>query len=273
MVTGFQRALKTAKRRRRPAPVRPSRATELWYKGELVGLTNDLIAEVEERLLPLLEESRLFTSDAGIMARIQAVFERLEGKFSRITKARAIKIANKVVQKVDKDVSTRLESSLKLAIGLDIAKLLKRTTKLGRVVDSAVQGNVALIKSIPEQYLARIKQTVHAAVSGGMRWEKVRDAIQNSGLVTKSRAKLIARDQVSKMNGSITRIRQQDLGITSYRWSTSGDERVRSSHAELDGKVFRWDNPPTETGHPGEDYQCRCVAIAILNFDGEDTDV
>lgn len=270
MVTGFQRALRKAERRRRPAPVRPSRATELWYKAELLGLTAVFIKETEADLLPLLKGSDLFaTNDAGIIDRIQAVFERLERKFGRITETRAKKIADKVVQKVDKDVSTRLESSLRLAIGLDISKLLKRTSTVGRVIDNAVVANVALIKSIPEQYLSRVKQTVHAAVAGGFRWEKVRDAIFHSGLATESRAKLIARDQVSKMNGSINRVRQQSLGITEYKWSTSGDERVRPSHAELDGQVFRWDNPPEKTGHPGEDYQCRCVAIAILNFDGE----
>lgn len=45
----------------------------------------------------------------------------------------------------------------------------------------------------------------------------------------------------------------------SYIWRTTGDNKVRSSHAERDGKVFSWDLPP-EGGHPGEDYNCRCRA-------------
>ena len=28
---------------------------------------------------------------------------------------------------------------------------------------------------------------------------------------------------------------------------------------ENNGKIFAWDNPPP-TGHPGEDYGCRCIA-------------
>ncbi|MBT4932618.1 MAG: minor capsid protein [Rhodospirillaceae bacterium] len=44
-----------------------------------------------------------------------------------------------------------------------------------------------------------------------------------------------------------------------YIWRTVGDSKVRSSHAELDGKVFSWDDPPEE-GHPGEEYNCRCWA-------------
>lgn len=46
---------------------------------------------------------------------------------------------------------------------------------------------------------------------------------------------------------------------THYIWRTSGDSKVRSTHAENDGKIFAWDSPP-ETGHPGEDYNCRCWA-------------
>jgi len=45
-----------------------------------------------------------------------------------------------------------------------------------------------------------------------------------------------------------------------YIWRTRGDSKVRSEHAERDGKVFEWDNPP-EGGHPGEAPNCRCWAM------------
>ncbi len=44
-----------------------------------------------------------------------------------------------------------------------------------------------------------------------------------------------------------------------YIWRTHGDGKVRESHQRNDGKIFSWDNPPP-TGHPGEDYGCRCIA-------------
>ncbi len=47
-----------------------------------------------------------------------------------------------------------------------------------------------------------------------------------------------------------------------YIWRTVGDGRVRSSHAERNGKVFSWEDPP-EDGHPGEAYNCRCWAEDI----------
>lgn len=48
-------------------------------------------------------------------------------------------------------------------------------------------------------------------------------------------------------------------------------------HQELDGTEQSWDDPPVtnedgDRNHPGEDYQCRCVAYPILDeLDGEPT--
>lgn len=50
---------------------------------------------------------------------------------------------------------------------------------------------------------------------------------------------------------------------THYVWRTRRDGKVRSSHAEREGQVFSWDDPP-EGGHPGEDYGCRCTAEPYL---------
>ena len=44
-----------------------------------------------------------------------------------------------------------------------------------------------------------------------------------------------------------------------YVWRTQEDEKVRVSHQENDGKVCYRDSPP-KTGHPGQDYHCRCTA-------------
>lgn len=48
-----------------------------------------------------------------------------------------------------------------------------------------------------------------------------------------------------------------------YVWRTRGDGRVRLSHAKNEGNVISWEDPPS-TGHPGEDYNCRCHASLFL---------
>ncbi|MES2905860.1 MAG: phage minor head protein [Pseudomonadota bacterium] len=55
---------------------------------------------------------------------------------------------------------------------------------------------------------------------------------------------------------------------THYIWHTAGDEKVRASHAENEGKIFSWDEPP-EVGHPGEGYNCRCTAEPYIEGETE----
>ncbi len=51
-----------------------------------------------------------------------------------------------------------------------------------------------------------------------------------------------------------------------YIWRTRGDSKVRSEHADRDGKTYSWNDPP-EGGHPGEAPNCRCRAEEV---DGKD---
>ncbi len=44
-----------------------------------------------------------------------------------------------------------------------------------------------------------------------------------------------------------------------YIWRTRQDDKVRSKHAEREGKIFNKHIPPVD-GNPGEDYNCRCWA-------------
>lgn len=52
---------------------------------------------------------------------------------------------------------------------------------------------------------------------------------------------------------------KQARPTTHYIWRTRRDGKVRDSYAANDGKIFTW-NDPSPTGHPGEDYGCRCAA-------------
>jgi SPP1 gp7 family putative phage head morphogenesis protein len=55
---------------------------------------------------------------------------------------------------------------------------------------------------------------------------------------------------------------KQAGNMDQYVWRTRRDERVRRSHWMNDGRVFSWADPPA-TGHPGEDYNCRCEAVPL----------
>jgi SPP1 gp7 family putative phage head morphogenesis protein len=130
--------------------------------------------------------------------------------------------------------------------------------------------NAALIKDIPAKTLRQISDMTREALMSGQTQEDlssdIYDVFDERLDVTDSRCDLIARDQVAKLNGKLTSERQQDIGVDSYVWRTVGDERVRETHAEVDGQTFQWGNPPGDTdfNEPGEDYQCRCWAEPVL---------
>jgi SPP1 gp7 family putative phage head morphogenesis protein len=172
-------------------------------------------------------------------------------------------IAAQMVSAVDNQNTDTLQSSIQQAYGIDISQLL-RAQNIQPTLMLAQRANVGLIKTIPAQYFDRLNTTVLTGIQQGQRYSDIADSIQDIYGITDNRAKLIARDQTSKTNAAIAETRQTDLGIEEYTWLTAGDERVRETHADNDGQVFRWDSPPAETGHPGHDINCRCVAIPMI---------
>lgn len=150
-------------------------------------------------------------------------------------------------------------------------------------IDKFRQANLDRITSLADSEIEELRGILEDAEVKSMRVDDLADAIARRLDVTESRAALLARDQTLKLNAALTQKRQTQSGIERYEWSTSGDERVRPMHADLDGQEFYWTDPPetNEDGDenaPGEDYQCRCVPIPILpelpddDDDTEDSD-
>jgi len=150
-------------------------------------------------------------------------------------------------------------------------------------ISAFVTENVSLIKKLQDQTTEDIREIITRGVKQGKRHETIAQEILNGtdlqkGVFrkTKTRAKLIARDQVNKLNGQLQQLRQTDIGITRYIWQTSRDERVRSSHRAMDTRSCVWHNSSVYIGsdnkhhsrsgiggvesHPGQPIQCRCNA-------------
>jgi SPP1 gp7 family putative phage head morphogenesis protein len=136
-----------------------------------------------------------------------------------------------------------------------------------RQLAAIVSDNVALIKTIPTKSLGQIGDLVTSAHLSDIRVEDLRDSIMERCDVAKSRAELIARDQIGKRNAELTEAKYRQVGINKYIWSGSLDERERQDHLDLEGQTFSFTDPPVVNqrtgarGNPGEDVQCRCVAI------------
>jgi SPP1 gp7 family putative phage head morphogenesis protein len=145
--------------------------------------------------------------------------------------------------------------------------------------NSWAQDNYTLITSNAKKYVSKINTLTEQAIVNGMSPKKLKDEIYKAteGL-TQKHCKLIARDQMGKLNGNITEAQMQEIGLDYYVWSTAFDDRVRDSHAAMEGLLCRWDDASVcsyDGGktwvdrpsaavqlHPGQDIQCRCVGLA-----------
>lgn len=162
---------------------------------------------------------------------------------------------------------------LKGMLGVD---LFTNEYEIQLAIEPFVASNVELIKSMGDDYRKRIRETISAAGRNGYTVKETAKLLEKQFRITKNRARLIARDQIGKFNGQLTRLRHRNLGITEYKWQTSLDERVRGnpagrypkarpSHWARQDKRYSYTKPPSD-GNPGEPIQCRCWAEPIIKI-------
>lgn len=154
---------------------------------------------------------------------------------------------------------------IKRTLNLDVA--FTSSSDIDTLIRMWSSQNAQYILSIPSDYLDRVAANIRQGVMQRSRISTVADEIERAYGVSESKAHFLARDQMSKLNGNINQHLQREAGVTEYEWQDSGDARVRDSHAAHHGKRYPWNKPPADTGHPGEDYNCRCEAIPVFDMD------
>lgn len=145
---------------------------------------------------------------------------------------------------------------------------------------SWAEDNYTLITSNAKKYVSQINTLTEQAIVNGLSPAKLKEQIKKATeSLSDKHCKLLARDQMGKLNGQITEAQMREVGLDLYVWSTAYDDRVRDSHALMEGLLCRWDdasvcsydNGKTWTErpsgavdlHPGQDIQCRCVGLAF----------
>lgn len=118
--------------------------------------------------------------------------------------------------------------------------------------------------------IIKLRGRVQDAVETGYRADHMRDVLEAEYGVSERKAAFLARQETSLLVSKYRETRYKSSGLNRYKWSTSDDRRVRHDHKVLDGKIFDWDHPPITDEHtgarnnPGEDFNCRCIAIPIV---------
>jgi SPP1 gp7 family putative phage head morphogenesis protein len=168
----------------------------------------------------------------------------------------------KTVQKINQDF---LESIKEVSIAPEL------TPEMQHNIAKAWGKNLELyIKDWSEKNILKLREEIATNTYHGNRAESFIKNIQKDYGVSRRKAKFLARQETSLLMSELRKERYKDAGITKYKWSGTMDERERPDHKLLEDTLQTWDNPPIvdrKTGrraHPGQDYGCRCVAIAIV---------
>jgi SPP1 gp7 family putative phage head morphogenesis protein len=279
-----------AKRLRLPRPPKPRPPIQL-ERQYLKDLTDQVVIPlaklVEKNLVPLLPaildtareelaptktfDGQAVRRDANYSREIDRVFEAMKVAFAReLTDREVNALAAKYAAKGQAFNKEQIADQFGKVLGV---KPITAEPYLEPVMRQFVDTNTSLIRSISDDYFAKLQRDTYEHIQAGVYNKEYAKkltsefaeeyknqfeagALKNRVHNAEARSRLIARDQISKYNGQLNQTRQTALGVTKYRWLTSGDDRVRESHASKNGKIFSWDDPPADTGHPGEDFQC-----------------
>lgn len=214
--------------------------------------------------------------------RIQKAIERfqadLPAEISKKVKSKqvfdkSIRTMDDLVSKAIKSVSVTPRLSEKTIS--DLARDWSESTE--REIKS---WSMHMTEDLQRKLTVDLRKNVQKHISSGGRFEDMLDTVMKTVGVTKRKAYFIARQETKLMLASLKGSRLTQAGAKRYRWKCvagSAKHPVRPRHKALDGQIFAWSNPPrtSEDGeparynNPGEDYNCRCLAIPILEFEDE----
>ena len=246
------------------------------YNAALQRIARAVRKDIDEVIVPLVKQyAPEYVQDStptldGWADTIARALQFLLGKWlSPPARQAAESIASEFVRS-----QMRVNSRGRRAFGIDV---FSNSQQAVDYLEAATFQNAILITSIPAQYLEQVQNIVMTNMRAGMRPSFIEKALSEQFGVTSRRAKMIARDQQAKVQGELNKRKQQAVGFEYFRWVDSHDQRVRHRHREIADKVtpygkgvYRWDDLPlSDKGEPiapGQDFQCRCVAVAVPDF-------
>ena len=217
--------------------------------------------------------------DESISSGAERIMKQLTDKFTALFSDKSLELSQKMVKKADRASKTALQKNLekltgKITLSKEIPPALKQITK------STIAENVALIKSIPEQYFKNVTGAVMRSISTGGGVDTLLKYVKKNYDISDARAKNIALDQTRKAYNSINKQRMVDVGYRKFMWLHSGGGlEPRKSHIAMDGKIFSFNKLPIinkeqvakgyegpEYGIPGQAINCGCTMTPVYEF-------
>jgi SPP1 gp7 family putative phage head morphogenesis protein len=233
--------------------IRLSAPARLILYTELRKMLELLEREVKEKLIPQFPQRQDSFTD-WLAITFSQIRQVLADDFPP---SRIQILLERVAQYIEKRTEIDFERQMKrLVVGLPFI-----LSKPNVLQEFFIQEHLQLIKGLSDDILQKLQEDILRGIRQGTQIKEIGKQIQNRIGIGKKRALLIARNATSQYSGSLTKHNQIGVGIKKYRWSTSNDERVRSSHKSKNGNVYSWNS---QGPHPRSEINCRCDGIPVI---------
>lgn len=252
--------------------IKPSTKVDLLNTRLLTELVSRINTRIKQDLIPKLKLYESYYSnkvmdssvllDLDYVDDIKSVINTITLDYSGITFNQIVEsVVKQFAENSQKDITASLTKEINRLVGIDISPFIQSHTD---DIKQALEYCKDYIVSIPQKYLADVQSTVLLNIQKGMRSSSIIKELANQYDITLNRAKVIARDQTSKFNLALTTAQAKDIGSDEFKFSTSQDERVRSTHRAADGKLCKVGDSVYNLRY---DVMCRCVLIIVVHFD------
>jgi SPP1 gp7 family putative phage head morphogenesis protein len=258
-------------------PLNPSAAVEQRYFTALRVLIERMVAETEFELKALYRTEHaeaFFAQDASVSSQARILTNALIKKYTELFTSLSKPTAERFAAESDASSDIAVKSSIRhLSDELTLSTKTITSGPLNDILSATITENVALIKSIPAQYLGGVQGAVMRSITTGNGMQDLVPYLQKHKGITLRRARMIAQDQTKKTFSALSKARMEKIGVAEYEWlHTAGSRHPRKLHIAMNGNVYRYDDPPVidektgERGIPGQAINCACRMRPILNF-------
>lgn len=247
-------------------PIFPNAGIEAAYAKRLIRLIDAMHKSVDYWVgANYRVQSDRLANDASPANELRDMLRHLSKRWIKIFDEMAEQAASNFVTSAADQVDMNFANQFRQR---DFRVNFKLTAEARNALQAVIGDNVALIRSIPREYMADIEGFVMRSIAvGGDRLTLSKQLRERYGM-TKKRASLIATDQNSKANTVIIRVRQEELGIVEAEWMHSHAGREpRHSHVQFDGKRYDVRKGAYIDGewiYPGQKINCRCASLSVI---------
>lgn len=256
-------------KRRTPVRIETKRdmRTRLWAKFDIKATREESKYEAEAKAQFEKEKAEVDNAIAGVtraglgnlLARLARDYAHSESKYRAEWADRYRKLVETTFDVAGNDIAAELGFQFDLSNPQVQGTISRRVNKLAGEVTQTTYD--------------KLKDVISESRANGEGTAQLSERIRNDvfgGEITKARARTIARTETAGALNSAEMVAARESGIVVQKeWLSQGDERVRDSHAAIDGQRVGLgepfgnglQQPGDQNGPPEEVISCRCSLL------------